>query len=124
MEARSTAAFDERLVEAAQRARAAPASARGDDDGPWLDAAELRELARLRRSFPAEARELAILIFACSDLLEDLAERDQPPAAEELARKEQLIARIGALLAPRAGETLTHFVAHVVDLSRRHRASR
>lgn len=128
MEARNVAAFDARLAEAVERAGGAPAPAAPAEPAaeaePWLDTAELRELARLRRSFPAEARELAILVFACSDLLEDLAERDQPPSAEELAKKEALIARIGALLAPRAGAALTSFVGHVTDLSRRHRAAR
>lgn len=126
MEARSVAAFDERLAEAVQRAGDAPAPPAEATAAaePFLDTAELRELARLRRSFPPEARELAILVFACSDLLEDLAERDQPPTAEELAKKEILIARIGALLAPRAGAALTSFVEHVTELSRRHRATR
>lgn len=125
MEARGVAAFDQQLADAVQRAReGARDAAAPDDPVPSLDTAELRELARLRRSFPAEARELAILVFACADLLEDLAERDHPPPADELARKEVLIARIGALLAPRAGEALGSFVGHVAELSRRHRAAR
>lgn len=124
MEARNVAEFDHRLASAVERAREAPVAPRVEArDDPWLDAEELRELARLRRSFPPEARELATLVFACADMLEDLAERDQPPSPDELAKKEALVARIGELLAPRAGDALTHFVAHVVELSRRHRGA-
>lgn len=115
MEARSVAAFDERLAEAAARARQSE-----------REEAEERasDLASLKRSFPAASRELAILVFACVDLLEDLADDERPPSSEELARKEALIARIGALLAPRAEVALTSFVSHVTELSRRHRSSR
>jgi hypothetical protein len=83
------------------------------------------ELAALRRSFPPEARELALLIFNCVDLLEDLSEdaEGNPAEALELARKEQLLLRIGSLLAPGAGAALQSFVAHVVELSRRHRGA-
>ncbi|MDQ3035735.1 MAG: hypothetical protein M3Y87_25250 [Myxococcota bacterium] len=112
MEAQSVAAFDEQLAAAALRAQQAE-----EDD----EEAEAADLARLRRSFPPESRELAILVFACVDLLEDLVDRDQPASAEELARKEALLARIGALLAPRAESALASFVDHVTALSARHR---
>ncbi len=61
-------------------------------------------------------------VSACVDLLEDLAEIDDPPTREALAKKEHLIARIGALLAPRAEPALRSFVLHVVSLSQQHRA--
>ena len=112
MEAESTAQFDEALRAAATRTREKEAD---------IDAREAEALAHLRRTFPAESKELALLLFACVDLLEDLAEIDDPPTSEELARKEYLIARIGALLAPRAEPALRSFVLHVVELSQEHR---
>lgn len=112
LDAQSVAEFDERLRGAAARARPA---------APDIDALEEEAFARLRRSFPPESRELATLLFACVDLLEDLAEIDTPPTAEALARKELLIARIGALLAPHADVALSSFVGHVVALSRHRR---
>jgi hypothetical protein len=112
MEAESTAQFDRDLREAAARA------------APSIDEREADALAVLRRSFPAESRELAVLLFACVDLLEDVAEIDDPPTREALARKEQLIARIGALLAPRAEPALRSFVEHVVSLSGQRRQSK
>ncbi len=113
--------FEERVKEAAARRPRAPAPtpATEADDGRRLT------LAELRRSFPPESRELALLVFNCVDLLEELS-RDaegSPPPAEELARKEELLRRIGELLAPRAEEALASFVAHVVDTSRRYRTS-
>jgi hypothetical protein len=119
MEAESAAQFDAELREAATRAaaRAREATEREVD----VDAQETAALARLRRSFPSESKELAILLFSCVDVLEDLAEVDDPPSAAELAKKELLIARIGALLAPRAELALTSFVQHVVALSRERR---
>jgi hypothetical protein len=116
MEAESTAEFDAALRDAATRV--ARPSATPDDD---VEASEAAALAQLRRSFPAESKELAILLFACVDVLEDLAEIDDPPTHAELARKEHLIARIGALLAPRAETALRSFVLHVVALSQAHR---
>jgi hypothetical protein len=77
-------------------------------------------LANLRRSFPEESREFAVLAFACADLLEDLAEETQ--AKDELAGREQLLLRVTSLLAPHAGEALKSFVQHVVSLSRSARA--
>jgi hypothetical protein len=124
LEARNVAEFDERLVAAVRTAESRSAELPDPPTDPSLDRAELRELARLRRSFPPEARELAILVFACADLLEDLAERDHPPRAEDLAKKESLVQRIAELLAPRAGPALQSFVAHVTELSRRHRTAR
>jgi len=112
MEAESTAAFDDELRKAAARVHE-----RESD----IEAGEAAALAALRRSFPAESKELAILLFSCVDLLEDLAEIDDPPTSEELARKEYLIARIGALLAPRAETALRSFVLHVVALSQQRR---
>lgn len=108
------AEFDERLrTAAAQQASAVTA---GDDDG----GAHLEEL---RRSFPAASRQLAMLIFNCVDLLEELADdaEGNPAAAPELERKERLLTRIAELIEPQAGVALTSFVAHVVDLSRRSR---
>ena len=112
MEAESTAEFDAELRAAASRAVAREAD---------VDAREAEALSHLKRSFPAESKELALLLFACVDVLEDLAEIDDPPTKEELARKEYLIARIGALLAPRAESALRSFVLHVVELSQEHR---
>lgn len=116
LEAASAAEFDARLSEAATRAQERAVEA--DQD---IDAMEAAALARLRRSFPSASKELAILLFACVDLLEDLAEIDTPPSPAELAKKELLIARIGALLAPRAETALSSFVGHVVALSRERR---
>lgn len=113
MEAESTAEFDAELRRAAQRA------AEREVD---IEASEAEALSRLRRSFPAESKELAVLLFACVDVLEDLAEIDDPPAPETLERKERLLARIGELLAPRAEVALRSFVDHVVALSRERRA--
>jgi hypothetical protein len=126
MEARNVAEFDQRLVEAvkAARSREPEPAAAPEEAEPSLDSHELRELARLRRSFTGEARELAILVFACADLLEDLAERDHPPTAESLAKKEVLVTRIAELLAPRAGTALMAFVAQVTELSRARRGAR
>lgn len=112
MEADSTAQFDAELRRSLARA---------EEEQADVDAREAEALARLRRSFPAESKELAVLLFACVDLLDDLAEIDDPPTPEALARKEQLLARIGALLAPRAEIALTSFVGHVVALSRARR---
>jgi hypothetical protein len=82
------------------------------------------DLAELRRSFPEQSRELALLVFNCVDLLEDLSEdaEGSPPAdPAELERKEKLLTRIAALLAPRAGDALESFVAHVVQTSQQYR---
>lgn len=81
------------------------------------------DLAEIRRSFPEPSRELALLVFNCVDLLEDLSAdaEGQPPSAEQLERKEQLLTRLAELLAPDAGEALRSFVAHVVSLSRQAR---
>lgn len=101
-----------------QRLRKAAAEKAEQEGG-----AERLALAELRRSFPEPSRELALLVFNCVDLLEDLSDdaEGQPPSDAELARKEQLLTRIAELLAPRAGEALSSFVEHVVALSRRHR---
>ncbi|MBX7196132.1 MAG: hypothetical protein K1X94_29015 [Sandaracinaceae bacterium] len=116
MEAESTAAFDAEL-----RASVGAARAREEERERDVEAAEAAALATLRRSFPAESKELALLLFACVDVLEDLAEIDDPPSAAELARKEALLSRIGELLAPRAEPALRSFVDHVVSLSRARR---
>jgi len=102
-------------------ARVRKAAARKADD----ERAEQRmDLAELRRSFPEPARELALLIFNCVDLLEDLSEdaEGNPAGAAELERKERLLLRIAELIAPRADEALSSFVAHVVEVSRKYRA--
>lgn len=75
----------------------------------------------LRKSFPEESKELAVLVFSCVELIELLerhaAQGTRPPAAD-LERKEKLLTRVAALLAPHAGEALQSFVAHVVAESR------
>lgn len=111
LDAASVAEYDERLRRAASRYM------RAKEAGQVHPAAEL---ARLRRSFPAEAKELATLLFACADLLEDLAE-EVPPSAAELAKKEALLGRIAELLEPRAQVALASFVGHVTALSRARR---
>jgi hypothetical protein len=117
LDAASIAEYDERLRRAASR-HAQTKEARTEEARAAHDPAA--ELARLRRSFPPEARELATLLFACADLLEDLADEAPPPAAE-LAKKEVLLARIAELLAPRADAALAAFVGHVTALSRARR---
>lgn len=112
LDAASVAEYDERLRRAASRSMRAKEAAAAHDPAAAL--------ARLRRSFPPEAKELATLLFACADLLEDLADEAPPPAAE-LAQKEALLARIAELLAPRAGGALAAFVGHVTALSRARR---
>lgn len=113
-------AFEDRLHEAAaKKALQKPeAKAPPKDDGRRLD------LAELRRSFPPASHELALLIFNCVDLLEELSNDAEgtPPTEAELAKKEDLLLRITQLLAPRSEEALRSFVAHVVDTSRRYRA--
>ena len=77
------------------------------------------DLASLRRSFPEPARELALLIFKCVDLLDELASDGAPaPEAAELSRREALLGRIAALIAPKADGALLAFVDHVIALSR------
>ncbi len=111
MDAEETAAFERRLAAAMSRKR--EQSAAGHQIG----------LAELRQSFPEPAKQLALLVFNCVDLLEDLSSdvEGAPPPPEELARKERLMTRISELLAPRASEALLSFVEHVVTMSRRHR---
>ena len=84
-----------------------------------------RDLASLRRSFPEASRELALLVFNCVDLLEDLSSDAEgaAPTAAELERKEKLLLRVAQLLAPRAKEALSSFVDHVVGISRDARAT-
>jgi hypothetical protein len=81
------------------------------------------DLAELRRSFPEPARELALLVFNCVDLLEDLSDdaEGNPASAAELERKERLLLRIAELIAPRSAEALSSFVEHVVNISRQYR---
>jgi len=112
-DAADAAEFDQQLrVAAAQKARQ-------DDEAGRMD------LAELRKSFPEPSRELALLVFNCVDLLEDLSDdaEGQPRSAEELERKEKLLARFAELLAPNAGDALRSFVSHVVTISRRHRGA-
>lgn len=100
-----------------QRVRVAAAKKAREDEAARL------HLAELRRSFPPASRELALLIFNCVDLLEDLSDdaEGEPPSAAELERKEKLLLRVAELLAPRADEALRSFVEHVVSISRAHR---
>lgn len=87
------------------------------------DEAARLHLAELRRSFPPASRELALLVFNCVDLLEELSDDAEgaPAPVSELERKEKVLLRLAELLAPRAGEALISFVGHVVETSRRHR---
>jgi hypothetical protein len=104
--------FDARL-----RAATAAAAARREQN------AELRaELADVRRSFPEASKQFAVLIFACVDLLDDLADHAEGRSelsAAEVERREQLLLRVSGLLAPRAQEAMASFVEHVVQVSRR-----
>lgn len=129
LEEESVAQFDDDLRRAAARAAAARRAqeaqqAQSKAQEIDIDAAEAEAFAALRRSFPPESKELAILLFSCVDMLEDLVEIDDPPSTAELAKREVLIARIAELLAPRAGTALESFVAHVVTLSERHRSGK
>ena len=85
--------------------------------------AELRaQLGEVRRSFPEASKQFAVLIFACVDLLDDLTEHAEGRcelSASEVERREQLLLRVGGLLAPRADEALASFVEHVVQVSRK-----
>ena len=110
LDAASTDGFEARLAAACARKERS-------------EAVEERELANLRKSFPEPARELALLVFNCVDLLEELSEdaEGQPPSPAELVRKEKLLTRIAELIAPRADEAMLSFVSHVVALSRTHR---
>jgi hypothetical protein len=113
LDAQELSAFETRLREAA-------ATKRGADETRRLN------LAELRRSFPEPSRELALLLFNCIDLLEELsgdAEGNPPASAEEFERKEKLLSRIAQLLAPKADEALLSFVSHVVSTSKRYRSS-
>ena len=111
-DADDAATFDGRV-----RKAAAQRAAREDEE-------RRTELAALRRSFPEASQELALLLFNCVDLLEDLSEDAEglPPTPAELERKERLLSRIAELLAPRASEALLSFVEQVVEISRRHRS--
>lgn len=87
-------------------------------------AALRKDLRDVRRSFPEPSKELAVLVFACVDLLADLQEANagtKSLSPDDLKRREQLLGRITRLLATNAGDALTSFVDHVVDLSRRSR---
>ena len=81
-----------------------------------------KELRNVRRSFPEPSKELAVLVFACVDLLTDLQDADgNALSTDDLKRRELLLGRITKLLAPNAGEALTSFVDHVIELSQRSR---
>ncbi len=108
MEMESARDFDRQLARAALQAQ-------------HNEAIERAELDALRRSFPPPSRELAALLFASVDLLHDVVERDHPPTEEHLAKREELLLKIEALLHPRAGAALESFVQHVVALSKKRR---
>jgi hypothetical protein len=108
---RALDAIDDQSAESFEKRLVAAARAKAD-----RSASKHATLATLRKSFPEESREFAVLVFACADLLEDLAEETQ--AKDELARREQLLVRVTSLLAPHAGEALKSFVSHIVALSR------
>lgn len=113
MDAQELASFEERLHAAAER----QAEAQRQEQDRRMD------LDVLRRSFPASSRELALLVFNCVDLMEDVSQdaEGRPPTHAELVRKEQLLTKIAALLAPNAGEALQGFVEHVVRISQHYR---
>src|SRR5687767_10681703 len=104
-------------MEFEKRLRAAAARKQEEDEAARM------HLAELRRSFPAQARELALLVFNCVDLLEDLSDdaEGEPAPAPALPRKEALLQRLAEMLAPTAADALKSFVDHVVALSRRRR---
>jgi hypothetical protein len=117
---RALDAFDaDDLATFEQRVHAAAARKAREDE-----AARRMDLDVLRRSFPEESQELALLIFNCVDLLEDLSDdaEGQPPSAAELERKEKLLSRVAQLLVPRSGDALLSFVEHVVRISRHYRS--
>lgn len=116
LDAATVAEYDQRLAQAASRYVRARAAADAIVSSEAETVAGRR--ARLRRSFPAESKELATLIFRCVDLLDDVS-RGDPPSAEELEKTEALLRRIAELLSPRAGPALESFVAHVTALARR-----
>lgn len=102
-----------------QRLQAAAAQKAREDEAARMN------LDVLRRSFPEDSRELALLIFNCVDLLEELsddAEGEAPPPSE-LEKKERLLRRFAELLAPNAGAALESFVEHVVAISRSSRGA-
>jgi len=111
MDDQGKASFDRRLASAA--ATRAGADRRRE---------ELRRtLGELRSNFPQESRELAVLVFSCMELIEAwnaYAHGGAAPSPAELARKEALLAKVAALLEPRAGEALQSFVTHIVTMSR------
>ena len=107
-------------------ARLRAASAQAERESAQEKAALRADLARVRRSFPEESKELAVLVFSCVDLLgqlTDIAEGRSAATPAELKRKEDLLVKIATLLAPRAEESLESFVGHVVSLSRRSRGA-
>lgn len=110
--------FDRRLA-AASTPVAAPALPQRESNRVTID--------DLRSSFPEESREFAVLIFACMELIDAVCAPSQggeTPSSADLARKEALLAKVAALLEPRAGEALQSFVAHIVATSRRARGQR
>jgi hypothetical protein len=108
--------YDERLARAASRFVRARAAAEAIVSREAETVAGRR--ARLRRSFPAESKELATLVFSCVDLFEEVA-RGEPPPPAELAKAEALLGRIAKLLRPHAGDALESFVHHTVSLAKR-----
>lgn len=118
LDAESVAEYDQRLAQAASRYVRAKAAADAIVSQDEETVAARR--ARLRRSFPAESKELATLVFSCVDLFEEVARADPPPTAE-LAKTEVLLTRIAKLLGPHADGALESFVAHTIDLAKRPR---
>lgn len=83
-----------------------------------------RTIGELRRTFPEESREFAVLIFSCMELIEawtEYAQGGAAPSQAEIARKEALLTKVAALLEPRAAEALQSFVTHIVATSRKAR---
>ena len=116
------AAIDEHGMDSFDRRLAAAAAAEAGED---RKVGQLRRmLGDLRSTFPEESSEFAVLIFSCMELIEAWSEHvrgGKAPSAAELARKEELLTRVCALLEPRAGEALHGFVTHIVTTSRKAR---
>ena len=114
--------IDEHGMDSFDRRLAAAAAAEAGED---RKVGQLRRmLGDLRSTFPEESSEFAVLIFSCMELIEAWSEHvrgGKAPSAAELARKEELLTRVCALLEPRAGEALHGFVTHIVTTSRKAR---
>ncbi|MFO0548538.1 MAG: hypothetical protein U0271_09135 [Polyangiaceae bacterium] len=110
--------LDEALAASPAERKSSPKSSRSPESSRSRKRASAPSLAELRRSFPQESRQLAQLVFSCTDLLEEIARGDRSTSVAELERREQMLARIAELLEPKASSALVSFVAHTVKLSK------